>query len=94
MRRLPSFRQLAIAVAAAFTTQLAITAEVTTRFNCDRACLARLADRYFQALAAHNPATLPLAPNVKYTETGIVKPPRPGPVEDGRRPAAFPAEPV
>lgn len=46
----------------------------TTRFNCDRACLAKVADSYFTALIAHDPSLLPLSPNVKYTETGIPKP--------------------
>jgi hypothetical protein len=45
-----------------------------TRFNCDRACLAKHTDAYFTALAAHDPSRLPLARDVKYTETGIVKP--------------------
>ncbi len=36
---------------------------IPTRFSCDRACLAKHAD-----------ARLPLARDVKYTETGIVKP--------------------
>jgi len=45
----------------------------STRFNCDRACLAKVADDYFAALVAHDPSRLPLAPDVKYTETGIVK---------------------
>lgn len=45
-----------------------------TRFACDRACLGRLADAYFAAMAAHDPSRLPLARDVKYTETGIVKP--------------------
>jgi len=45
-----------------------------TRFNCDRACLAKHADAYFTALAAHDPSRLPLARDLKSTETGIVKP--------------------
>jgi hypothetical protein len=40
--------------------------------DCDRACLAGIADRYFQALAARSPANLPLAPNVKLTDNGTV----------------------
>ncbi|HTR00686.1 MAG TPA: hypothetical protein VMH83_11870, partial [Candidatus Acidoferrum sp.] len=43
------------------------------RFNCDRACLAKVADGYFAAMAAHDPSKLVLAPNVKYTDTGKVK---------------------
>lgn len=58
-------------VAALFT--LPATAQ-PSHFNCDRACLAEVADLYFEALAADNPSMLPLAPNVKYTETGVVKP--------------------
>ncbi len=41
---------------------------------CDRACLARHTDAFFIALAAHDPSRLPLSKDVKYTETGIVKP--------------------
>src|SRR5580692_7504048 len=37
---------------------------------CDRACLEGFVDKYFDALLAHNPALLPLAPNVRYTEDG------------------------
>ena len=58
--------------------QAAAPSTPPTRFGCDRACLARHADAYFAALAAHDPARLPLAPNVKYTETGIVKKPGEG----------------
>jgi hypothetical protein len=37
---------------------------------CDRACLEGFVDRYLDALLAHDPALLPLAPNVRYTEDG------------------------
>jgi len=74
MRNLIWCRQLVVAATAVLSAGIAMAAEAPARFNCDRACLGKLADRYFQALAAHNPGTLPLAPNVKYTETGIVKP--------------------
>jgi hypothetical protein len=40
------------------------------KYNCDRECLKGIADLYFQALAQHNPAVLPLAPGAKYSETG------------------------
>jgi hypothetical protein len=36
--------------------------------DCDRACLENLATEYLNALVAHNPASLPLAKDVKYTE--------------------------
>ena len=36
--------------------------------SCERACLYALMDTYLQALVAHEPARLPLATNVKFTE--------------------------
>jgi hypothetical protein len=35
---------------------------------CGRACLKTLVDTYLAALVAHNPAQVPLAPNVKFVE--------------------------
>lgn len=37
---------------------------------CDRACLEGMIDRYVAALVAHDPARLPLARNVRFTENG------------------------
>src|ERR1019366_9150542 len=34
----------------------------------DRSCLIGIADRYLAAMVKHDPAGLPLAPKVKYTE--------------------------
>ncbi len=42
------------------------------KYNCDRECLKKISDLYFEALAQHNQSLLPLSPNVKYTETGRV----------------------
>lgn len=47
-------------------------AEDAAKYNCDRECLKHISDLYFEALAQHKPSLLPLAPNVKYTETGKV----------------------
>ncbi|MGC1458595.1 MAG: nuclear transport factor 2 family protein [Steroidobacteraceae bacterium] len=38
--------------------------------QCDRACLEGFVDRYFDALLAHDPARVPLAAGVRYTEDG------------------------
>lgn len=38
---------------------------------CDRACLEGLADKYLDALIAHDPKLLPLSRNVKFTENGV-----------------------
>ena len=43
----------------------------TTPSGCSREALRGLVDRYFAALAAHEPAGLPLAPNVRSTENGV-----------------------
>jgi hypothetical protein len=41
---------------------------------CTREGLKSITDEYFSALEAHNPSSLPLAPNVRYTENGIEVP--------------------
>ncbi|MEJ2247705.1 MAG: hypothetical protein P8Y80_16765 [Acidobacteriota bacterium] len=38
---------------------------------CGRSCLEEMADRYIQALIAHDPSRIPLADNVKFVENGI-----------------------
>ncbi len=40
--------------------------------DCDRACLGDLVTQYLKDMAAHNPAALPVAPNVRFTENGGV----------------------
>lgn len=37
---------------------------------CDRACLEGFVDKYLDAVLAHNPSLVPLAPDVRYTEDG------------------------
>ncbi len=39
--------------------------------SCDRACLREIAERYLQAMLAHDPAKAPLAANARYTENGV-----------------------
>ena len=38
---------------------------------CDRACLTGMVTRYLNALVAHDPQSLPLAPSVRFTEDGM-----------------------
>ena len=40
---------------------------------CDRACLTRMADQYFAAIAAHDPSKAPMAKDVRFTEQSEVK---------------------
>jgi len=39
--------------------------------ECDQACLENMADRYIEALIAHDPSAVPLSENVKFTENGV-----------------------
>ena len=40
----------------------------TAAAACDKACLTGIADAYFAAMAAHDPAKAPMAPNARFTE--------------------------
>jgi hypothetical protein len=40
--------------------------------RCDRACLIDMMTRYLNAMVAHDPSAVPVAPNVKFTEDGKV----------------------
>lgn len=62
LKPLASTLSLAIALHA---SQGALAAE-----SCDRACLESFVDRYFEAVIDNNPAALPLAPDVRFTEDG------------------------
>lgn len=56
-------------LAAVAAQPLAVSAQSAA---CDRACLRGFVDDYFAALAARDPARLPLAAPVKFTENGRV----------------------
>jgi len=40
--------------------------------DCDRGCLGDLVTQYLKDMTSHNPAALPVAPNVRFTENGEV----------------------
>src|ERR1700733_11635095 len=40
--------------------------------DCDRACLSDLVTQYLKNMPPHNPAALPVSPNVRFTENGDV----------------------
>jgi hypothetical protein len=42
--------------------------------TCDRACLRGMLASYLNALIAHNPKAIPLAPNARFTEETVEKP--------------------
>jgi hypothetical protein len=53
------------------TLILILTATIASAQTCDRACLENFVDLYMEALIAHKPAQLALAPRVKNTEDGV-----------------------
>ena len=66
-----SFAAIAAAVLSVLTAGPSAGAVVKSGARpCDRACLSSFADRYLAAMAAHDPARLPLAPGVTFTENG------------------------
>lgn len=44
---------------------------VMDRSPCDRACLRDMAERYLNAMLAHDPTRAPLSINARYTENGV-----------------------
>jgi hypothetical protein len=69
MRSRPQNFLAGIAIVAAL---LMLSVRPAVAKDCDRACLGDLVTQYLKAMAAHNPAALPLAPNVRFTENGDV----------------------
>lgn len=53
-------------------TLLVLSARPAVAKDCDRACLGDLVTQYLKDMAAHDPAALPVAPNVRFTENGGV----------------------
>ena len=49
---------------------LVLAVEATHQGACDRGCLIELTSSYLDAMLAHNPAALKVAPDVKVTENG------------------------
>ncbi|MGD9158648.1 MAG: hypothetical protein PVG39_09595 [Desulfobacteraceae bacterium] len=42
-----------------------------TTVECDQACLESFADRYIDSMVKHDPSSIPLAEDVKFTENGV-----------------------
>jgi hypothetical protein len=68
---------LAVAMLCAFamrgyaTTSSARHAAASVEQSCDYTCLTGMMDRYLKALVAHDPAQIPVAEHVKFTENTI-----------------------
>jgi len=50
------------------TAMVAFSASAAQAADCDRACLGGMIAKYVEAIVAHNPKMLPLAPTVRFTE--------------------------
>ena len=57
-----------IVALAGVVSLLGFASSSTRAQECDRACLTGLITLYVDAVAAHDPSTLPLADDVRYTE--------------------------
>ncbi len=66
-----SKRLLAMAAVMLLAVTLRGTVSAAAASRCDEACLKGFVDGYLEALAAHDPARLPVAQHVRYTENGV-----------------------
>ena len=73
MTFLPSRTQNLFAVTAVVATLLMLSVRPAVAKDCDRECLGDLVTQYLKDMAGHNPAALPVAPNVRFTENGEVR---------------------
>ena len=64
---------LILGLSACSTIQPTVTEEepLQTAGQCDQACLESFADRYIDAMVAHDPSSVPLVDDVKFTENGV-----------------------
>lgn len=64
--------RIATAAGIVFVAGLVTTPMTTAQgAKCDRACLTDLMTRYLNAMVAHDPSSLPVAPNAKFTEDTV-----------------------
>ena len=64
---------LIFGLSACTTEQPTVTEEepLQTAVECDQACLESFADQYIDAMVNHDPSSIPLAEDVKFTENGV-----------------------
>lgn len=63
-------RNSLFAIGASLVMAGALAGQSKAGSGCDRACLETFADRYLDAVVAHDPAKAPLAKGAKFTENG------------------------
>ena len=64
---------LILSLSACITEEPTATQEepLQTAVECDQACLESFADRYIDAMDSHDPSSIPLAVDIKFTENGV-----------------------
>jgi len=68
-----TLKRIAVAAGIAAATAFGIASDLAAQgAKCDRACLTDIMTRYLNAMVAHDPSAIPVAPNVKFTEDGKV----------------------
>jgi hypothetical protein len=65
------FKAFCVAVGVAVAATLIPFGVSAQGAKCDRACLTDMMTRYLNAMVAHDPSALPVAPNVKFTEDTV-----------------------
>jgi hypothetical protein len=65
------FKAFCVAVGVSVTAAMIPSGVSAQGEKCDRACLADIMTRYLNAMVAHDPSALPVAPNVKFTEDTV-----------------------
>ena len=65
------FLILVLSFFSTFNSVIAEEKPVKNAGKCDQACLENFAGRYIDTLISHDPSSVPLAENIKFTENGV-----------------------
>lgn len=68
---MPTHKKLSVAHVVILAALTIVPAARAQGAKCDRACLAGIMTRYLDAMVAHDPSSLPVAANVKFTEDSV-----------------------
>ena len=68
---MPTNRKLSAGYVVTLAALIIVPAARGQGATCDRACLGAIMTRYLNAMVAHDPSSLPVAANAKFTEDGV-----------------------
>ena len=69
---MPTHKKLSVAHVVILAALTVVPAARAQGAKCDRACLGEIMTRYLNAMVAHDPSAIPVAPTVKFTEDSKV----------------------